>query len=194
MLSLNSGKWCSSTRATHSFKRKTKEEQSLFRRAKTTERKRNITDLVEVQNLKPRTSKNMLYTFYWVLSKERFRRPVNSSKSPHHYRSPPPQLCAVTREPTPAFNEPLSGRAEASAHEWLFKMHCSVSAPLCRSYRLLCNANSQSPSEHFHNSWIQSARASPLPSERMETAAPTRRTHSNTRLLLSCRGTKRHKA
>lgn len=48
------------------------------------------------------------------------------------------------------------------------------------------------PPEHFHNSWIQSGRASPLQPERAETAAPQRRAHSDELLLPRCQGANTH--
>lgn len=161
-----------------SLKGKTKQEQGL-NKAQTMRRTINRTDLAEVQNLKPRTSKNMVYTFYWLLSKERCRRPVNSSKSSHHYRSPPPNY-APWRESRRqllmnfCLVELRLRHIDQTLREWLLKMDRSVSAPLCRFNWLLSNANSQSPSERLYNSWIQSSRASPLRGDSGPSAAHSR--------------------
>lgn len=90
-----------------------------------------------------------------------------------------------------------SGTLTKCCRNAFFKMDCSVSAPLCRLYRLFSNANWRAPFRALSQQLDSIRESQPPPARaRRKTAAPQRRSHPDRLLLLCCQeggwGAKRH--
>lgn len=82
-----------------------------------------------------------------------------------------------------------SGTLTKCCRNAFFKMDCSVSAPLCRLYRLFSNANWRAPFRALSQQLDSIRESQPLQARaRRETAAPQRRSHPGRLLPLCCQG------